>query len=117
MKCNYCQKEIKGRSDKKFCSVDCKSAWHNSRINPSEAEIKKINSILRKNRSILRYCSPQGKTTVKKEFLIQLKFNFDYFTQIYTTKNNNSYFLCYDYGYLLLPENKVLIINKQAYMK
>lgn len=117
MKCLYCHEEIKGRSDKRFCNAGCKSAYHNSRVNPAEQEIKVVNSILRKNRSILRLCSPQGKTTVRKEFLVQQEFNFSYFTQTFTTSNQNTYFLCYDYGYLLLPDDKVLIIKKQAYMK
>ncbi len=117
MKCLYCNEEVKGRSDKKFCDISCKSAWHNSHINPAEKEIKRTNSILRKNRSILRFCSPQGKTTVRKELLVRQNFNFKYFTQVYTTSNNNIYYLCYDYGYLLLPDDKVLIIQKQPYMK
>lgn len=116
MKCIYCKQELKGRSDKKFCDSNCKSAWHNARTNPREAEIQQINKILRRNRSILRFCSPQGKTTVKKSFLTDRGFDFKYHTQIYKTKNNNVYYLCYDYGFMLLEEEKVLIIRKQGYM-
>ncbi|PVY37356.1 hypothetical protein [Pontibacter virosus] len=39
-----------------------------------------------------------------------------YLTQVYRTQKGNTYHLCYDYGYLLLPEEKVLIVNWQPYM-
>jgi len=116
MKCLYCDEEIKGRSDKKFCDNNCKSAWHKAQANPKEAEIKRINKILRRNRSVLKFYSPQGKTTVRKKFLVDQGYNFKYFTQVYKTKNDNVYYLCYDYGFMLLEDEKVLIIQKQDYM-
>jgi len=44
-------------------------------------------------------------------------FNFNYFTHQYKTAKGNTYHFCYDYGYLLLPEEKVLIVNWQPYMQ
>ena len=115
--CIYCGAKLKGRTDKRFCDDQCRNAWHNSNPNRSEAFIKKINKILRKNRSILRFASPEGKTTVKMDFLLGLGFDFNYFTNIYTTKNKNNYHFCYDYGYLQLEDEKVLIVKWQKYMK
>jgi hypothetical protein len=43
-------------------------------------------------------------------------FDFRYFTNLYRTQKGNTYHFCYDYGYLLLPEDKVLIVNQQPYM-
>ncbi len=115
-KCVYCGEVLKGRTDKRFCDANCRSAWHNANTNPGETEIKKINKILRKNRSLLRFFSPEGKTTIKKDLLGKSGFRFKYLTQVYTTKAGNTYRLCYDYGYLILEEDKVLIIKKQKYM-
>jgi predicted nucleic acid-binding Zn ribbon protein len=115
--CIYCGTKLKGRTDKKFCDDQCRNAWHNSNPNRSEAFIKKINKILRKNRSIMRFSSPEGKTTVRKDFILGLGFDFNYFTNHYTTKNNNTYHFCYDYGYLLLEDEKVLIVRWQKYME
>ena len=43
-------------------------------------------------------------------------FNFDYFTNVFTTKQNNTYRFCYEFGYLLLDGEKVLIVKWQPYM-
>lgn len=115
--CIYCGESMKGRTDKRFCNEQCRNAWHNSKPNKSEAFIKNINKILRKNRSILRFASPEGKTTVKKDFLLGLGFDFNYYTNLYSTKNKNTYYFCYDYGYLILENTKVLIVRWQNYMK
>lgn len=114
--CLYCGNQLKGRNDKRFCDHQCRNAWHNSNQNRSEAYIKGINKILRKNRAILRYASPEGKTTVRKDFLLDLGFNFNYITNTYQTKNKNTYNFCYDYGYLKLEDEKVLIVKWQNYM-
>ena len=63
--CGYCNKDIKGRSDKRFCDIQCKSAYHNSTTNPNEALIKDINKQLRRNRGALRQACPIGKATVR----------------------------------------------------
>ena len=110
--CKYCGKELIGRSDKKFCDTNCRTAFHNSKLNAKETVIQKVNKILRKNRSVLKFVSPQGKTTVRKSLLINQGFTFQYYTHHYTTKNGNTYTFCYDYGYLELENQKVLVISK-----
>ncbi len=77
----------------------------------------KVNAALRKNRSILKQLSPKGKTTIPRQYLELAGFDFRYLTQLYRTQRGNTYHLCYDYGYLLLPEEKVLIVNWQPYME
>lgn len=114
--CLHCHAVLNGRSDKKFCNQYCKSAWHNSHANPLETTLKKVNSCLRKNRSILKFYSPLGKTTIRKEVLIKQGFNFRYFTHQFKTQKGITYNLVYDYGYLMLDDDKVLIINIQPYM-
>ncbi|WP_266205307.1 hypothetical protein [Pontibacter kalidii] len=41
-------------------------------------------------------------------------FDFRHFTYLYRT--GNTYHFCYDYGYLLLEDGKLLIMNWQPYM-
>ena len=76
-----------------------------------------ISSILRHNRFVLQRHSPEGKTTLRREVLQMAGFDFRHFTHLYRTKQGNTYYFCYDYGYLLLPEEKVLIVNWQPYME
>ena len=35
----------------------------------------------------------------------------------YKTQNGNAYFFCYEYGYWLIDQGKVLIINRHNYME
>ena len=76
-----------------------------------------LNRILRKNRSILKIMSPLGKTTTRQEYLVLQGFDFRYHTHQYQTRTGNTYYFCYDFGYLLLPEEKVLLVNWQPYMQ
>jgi len=118
-KCLQCGNALNGRSDKRFCSDQCRAQSHNARRqqNAGELLMLRINAILRRNRTILRQASPQGKTTTYRQLLQIAGFDFRHFTHTYSTKGGNTYQFCYDYGYLLLPEEKVLIVNWQPYME
>ena len=117
MECRFCNKEMKGRRDKKFCDTQCRSAYHNSNKNEREQFIRTVNKILRKNRMILKFASPAGKTTVRQSFLIDKGFDFRYYTTIYKTKSGSAYQFCYDYGWLKVEDDKILIVNWQPYMQ
>jgi len=114
--CKYCNKPLTGRSDKRFCDSQCRITYHNSHKNNKEVFIRVINKKLRKNRSILKFASPRGKTTVEKSFLLRLGFNFSFYTNHFISKSGNTYTLCYDYGYMEIDNDKVLIINRQPFM-
>jgi len=77
---------------------------------------QELNKTLRRNRKILKQFNPEGKTTIRTEYLKRLDFDFRYFTHTFTTKNNNEYRFCYEYGYLKIDEEKTLIVNWQPYM-
>ncbi len=116
-KCVNCGETIVGRSDKKYCSDQCRYIFNNKNKRSNEKIIIDINKILRKNRIILKQFNPEGKTTVRKEYLRKLDFNFKFHTHTFTTNNGFSYKFCYEYGYLELDDGiKVLIINEQSYM-
>jgi hypothetical protein len=117
--CISCGKELKGRSDKKFCDVQCKSVYHNTNRPFHERSIQKINSGLRHNRSLLARFCPGGKSTVEKQVLEKLDFRFDLFTHVYPF-TKGTYYFCYEYGYLPVLEKgiqKMLIVHKQDYMQ
>ncbi len=63
--CKLCKKHFQGRSDKKFCSVKCKSEYaHKLRKVNSEAT-SIVDSILHRNRSIL--LELMGKNLLQKK--------------------------------------------------
>ena len=119
-KCLHCGDHLTGRSDKKFCTDHCRSAYNNQNKSVHENAILQVNSQLRRNRTILKSLCPVGKATVRKEVLSEMGFSFRHFTSMYGSRNN-FYFLCYDYGFKPIKENhsieKVLIIQQQPYMK
>jgi predicted nucleic acid-binding Zn ribbon protein len=116
--CQVCGHPFVGRSDKKYCSDQCRAVVNNrkKKADAGERMMLDLNCILRKNRSILKNMSPLGKTTTRQEYLAMQGFDFRYHTHQYQTLKGNTYTFCYDFGYLLLPAEKVLIVNWQPYM-
>lgn len=117
--CQICSQTFIGRSDKKYCSDQCRASVNNQKKKADAGEriIHDINRSLRKNRSILKILSPIGKTTTRQEYLALQGFDFRYHTHQYQTQKGSTYNFCYEFGYLLLPEEKVLIVNWQSYMQ
>ena len=116
-KCKNCGETFVGRSDKIFCCDQCRNSFNNKIKRQNEKLILDINKTLRKNRKILKQFNPEGKTTIRTEYLVKLGFDFRYHTHSYTTKNNNNYRFCYEYGYLRIEDDKTLIVNWQPYME
>jgi predicted nucleic acid-binding Zn ribbon protein len=115
--CLHCGTSIVGRSDKRFCSDQCRATYNNSTRTKEEFLIKNVNKVLRKNRRILKTINPKGMSIVRKEVLLEMGYNFTYFTSIYVTQEGSQYFFCYDLGFLHLEDSKVRIVEYQAYMK
>ena len=115
--CLECGSPIKGRADKKFCSDQCRNSYNNRLNSDSNNYIRNINNILRKNRRILEELNPHGKNKVHREKLIAKGFNFNYFTNTYTTKGGNSYHFCYEQGFLELDEGYYALVLRQEYVE
>jgi hypothetical protein len=114
-KCLQCERPIKGRTDKKFCDDYCRNAYNNSMKAPSYNLMRNINNQLAKNRRLLEETIPtgeeMGKTT--KEKLLSKGFSLKYFTHTYANKKGNIYFFCYDYGYLPLEGDWMLVVHRK----
>ena len=115
--CLTCGEPLVGRSDKKFCTDQCRFSYNNKVKRKNEKLILDINKILRRNRAILKQFNPEGKTTVRSSVLLKVGFDFRYFTHAYKTRNNIDYHFCYEYGYHKIDNTYTLIINWQPYMK
>ncbi len=114
--CPECGDPFTGRIDKKFCSDQCRNTYNN-RLNKDETNfIRNVNHVLRKNRRILAELNPVGKIKVSKSVLIDKGFNFQYFTNIYTTKNGKTYYFCYDHGYLPIEDDYYMLVIRQEYV-
>jgi len=115
-KCLECGDTLHGRSDQKFCSDQCRNAYNNRQLGATNNMIRRINRILKKNQMLLSSANISGKVTVTKEELQQKDFNFNYFTNIYSTRQGRIYYFCYDQGYCMVEGGKVLLVRKQGYI-
>ena len=119
-KCLECHKTLEGRIDKKFCSVYCKSAYHYKKnLEKGDSLFKKIDTILKANRRILKEYNKGGKVTVRKENLLQEDFNSKYFTHYWKNQKGDVYLFCYEFGFLERIENgksKYVLVKWQPYM-
>ena len=115
--CFECSTSLKGRSDKKFCSDQCRTTFNNKLKSLENRFIKDVNNILKKNRRILLKLNPEGKQKVRREVLVDEGFNFTYFTSTYTTREGSKYFYCYDQGYLPIDDDHCLLVVKKEFKK
>ena len=111
--CPECGDVIKGRVDKKFCSDMCRNAYNNKQNSDTTNYVRNINNSLRKNRRILEETLIGEKTTVAKQKLIDKGFNFNFYTNQITTKNNHVYTFCYEFGYLPIEDKDLILIVKR----
>lgn len=114
--CLECGTPIKGRSDKKFCSDDCRNTYNNRLNSDQHNHMRKVNNILRKNRRILASLNPEGKTKISRNQMLKKGFNFNYFTSIYTTQSGKTYYFCYEQGYLPIDQEMCALVIKKSYV-
>ncbi|RYE13953.1 MAG: hypothetical protein EOP51_28955 [Sphingobacteriales bacterium] len=116
--CLDCGNVIHGRADKKFCNDLCRNNYNNQLNSSTYNLVRNINNILRRNRRILEELNPSGKTKTTREKMLIKGFDFEYFTSIYETKTGSRYLFCYEYGYLLLDNDEILLVkNKKESIK
>lgn len=111
-KCLQCYEQLTGRADQKFCTDQCRSTYNNQHYFESNAVIRTVNKILKKNYSILSVLRTKGITTANKIDLQKKGYCFDYFTFTTTTHNNQVNYFCYDYGYREHQNNKLMLMYR-----
>jgi len=118
--CRYCNQKIMGRSDKQFCTPSCKSSFHYENNKENENNLfRKIDLQLKLNRRLLKNYNKAGKSTVRKEVLINDDFNPKYFTHYWKNLKGDIYLFCYEFGFLERTENgksKYVLVQWQEYM-
>ena len=117
--CPHCHASIEGRSDKKFCSIHCKSAYQYQIRKTKEVLYYKIDRQLKLNRKLLKKYNQAGLATIRKEKLTTQGFNPKYFTHYWKNGKGQLYLFCYEYGYLGKSENgkdKYVLVQWQDYM-
>ncbi len=111
--CPECGDKIIGRTDKKFCGDACRNAYNNRKNQDQNNLIRTINNRLRKNYRILSSLNPNDKTKTHKQKLLDLGFQFEYHTSIYTTQAGNVYYFIYYQGYLTLDNDWYALVKRK----
>src|SRR6478609_1379772 len=113
--CMECGTKLTGRVDKKFCSDQCRVSFNN-RLNSNETNyVRNVSNTLRKNRRILTELNITGKTRVSGTKLKEKGFDFEYFTNLYKTKDGAVYYYCYEQGYLPIENDFYLLVVKHDF--
>lgn len=111
--CLSCGKQVRGRSDKKFCDDYCRNNYNNQLKAESNNYVRKVTNALRKNRRILEETlGAKGMVKVPKGKLLEQGFLVKYHTHMYRSLKGTTYVFCYEYGYLTLEGDWCLIVKK-----
>jgi YHS domain-containing protein len=113
--CIACNKPVKGRTDKKFCNEYCRNNFNNRLKAENNNLVRNINNALGKNRRILESMFHKDETAVRTTAgkLLLSGFHFKYFTHVYTSKEGDTYFFCYDHGYLPLENDRYVLVKSK----
>jgi hypothetical protein len=109
-RCRECGAELRGRSDKQFCSDMCRNAYHNKKKEKLDTIVLDINHILLGNYKIIKTLILKGENRITIDAAIKMGFNFTYFTSVEMSVDREPHFLCYDIGYSFNSDNSISII-------
>ncbi|MDX2278077.1 MAG: hypothetical protein NW218_00755 [Saprospiraceae bacterium] len=112
--CLQCQKPVKGRSDKKFCTPACKSAFHNNISNIKLELFKETERVLRKNYTILDQYFNLGdkKVTIEADELDKGGFKWEYLTRVFHNNKGVQYAILYDIAWTKSENGRIDLLKK-----
>ena len=110
-RCLECGDKISyGRTDKKFCSEDCKNRHHNHKANHSRSIRRKIMACLEKNYDVLDRLLESGVGSVALPEIMMLGFNPVYATSMHRDRQTCRY-SCFDISYIMTA-SRITSISK-----
>ncbi len=112
--CPICNTTITGRADKLFCTVRCKTFYHQRLRSETKTVAKDIDKILHRNHSIL--LEIMGKWSRKKKIsrliLENKNFNFNHITHFIVNSKGKTFYYVYDFAWMTFSDDEVLIVRK-----
>ena len=118
--CKHCDKELQGRTDKKYCNLHCKSAFQYQLAKEQpERFFNIVDNQLKLNRKILKEFNRGGKVTVRAELINEMGFDANFFTHYWKNQKGEVYLFVYEYGFLKIKEQtneKYVLVLWQEYM-
>jgi hypothetical protein len=113
--CLSCEKNLKGRLDKKFCDDYCRNNFNNHQKAASNNYARNIINALQKNRRILEsFLGNQEVVKTTRDRLLVNGFSFHYHTHTLSNRKGNVYTFCFELGYLPLESDLFLVVKRHA---
>ncbi|MCE2686311.1 MAG: hypothetical protein LW839_05650 [Cryomorphaceae bacterium] len=110
--CKECGMPLKGRRDQKYCADQCRNQFNNRNYAKKLAPQRQINRILLQNQQILaKFYLIEKRRKILAPDLKAKGYHFDFHTHHKQAKNGQLYFFCYDFGYLRLSDNQLLLVH------
>jgi predicted nucleic acid-binding Zn ribbon protein len=114
--CQLCGDSLKGRTDKRFCDDNCRASYHNQKKKLNNLAIRKVNAVLLQNRYILS-CLMQHPMSVDQQEaisvnrLLDMGYNFNFFTHYYKNSQGHLCQFCYDYGIVFVAKDAFVLLK------
>ena len=97
--CKRCGARFVGRSDKIFCCDSCRNDYHNYLRRERNKGMNRVNSILSRNREIIRSLLSKGIESIDTRELSMLAFDFTHFTSMDKRILGRTCYHIYEYCY------------------
>lgn len=115
--CLDCGAKLLGRSDKKFCSDQCRNNYNN-RINRDQNNfVRNVHAQLRRNRRIIAGLFDDGHHRIHRDALIAQGYSFTFFTHLIETKEGERWMYCFEYGFRDVCEGYLELRKSSSYLE
>lgn len=115
--CLDCGARLLGRSDKKFCSDQCRNNYNNRLNRDQNNYVRNVHAQLRRNRKILSDLYEDGHSRIHRDALIAQGFNFTFFTHLVETREGLRWSYCFEYGFRESDKGYLVLQKSNAYLE
>jgi predicted nucleic acid-binding Zn ribbon protein len=115
--CLDCGAKLLGRSDKKFCSDQCRNNYNNRLNRDQNNYVRNVHAQLRRNRRILSDLLDDGHHRIHRDALIAQGYNFTFFTHLVETKDGLRWSYCFEYGFREAGKGYLELQKSSSYLE
>lgn len=111
--CLECGRPLAGRSDKKFCDVHCKNAWHNQRNSRQQSQLKQVNAQINSNFRILSTLNERQVRCIHRNELENEGYFFGRSTETLVMEDDAVVYFCYNLGIKTMENGYFALTTKE----
>jgi len=115
--CLDCGARLLGRSDKKFCSDQCRNNYNNRLNRDQNNYVRNVHAQLRRNRKVLSDLFEAGHHRIHRDALLARGYNFTFFTHLVEPREGLKWLYCFEYGFRESGEGYLEIARSSAYLE